>query len=222
MNLKQIAGEKAVEYIEDGMIVGLGTGSTAFYAIRKIGEEVRNGLRITGVCTSEETRKLAEKWKIPYTGINEVDHIDLTIDGADEVDPQGHGIKGGGGALLYEKIVASNSARNIWVVEKRKLVERLGGFPLPVEIMPFGHKSSIARLADMGLKPKLRMSGKTIFLTDGEHYIVDIQTGMIEDPFVLDKELKQVAGIIEHGLFLNIVDKVVVAGNEKVDIITFR
>ncbi len=222
MTLKQIAGEKAVEYIEDGMVVGLGSGTTAFYTIQKIAERVSGGLKITGVCTSEDTRKLAEKWKIPYLDINEVDRIDLTIDGADEVDSHGHGIKGGGGALLYEKIVASNSVQNIWVVEQRKLVEHLGEFPLPVEITAFGYKRCIARLSDMGLKPELRMRGKDIFLTDSAHYIVDLQTGMIEDPFALDRELKQIAGVIEHGLFLSIVDKVVAAGKGKVDIITFR
>ena len=222
MNLKQIAGERALGYIEDGMVVGLGTGSTAFYATRKIGERVSQGLKITAVCTSEDTRKLADQWEIPYVDINEVDRIDLTIDGADEVDPQGHGIKGGGGALLHEKIVAANSDQNIWVVEQRKLVDRLGVFPLPVEIMPYGYKHCIGKLSEMGLKPKLRMSGDEIFLTDGGHYIITLHAGAIEDPFALDRELKQVAGVIEHGLFLNIVNKVVVAGKEKVDIITFR
>lgn len=222
MNLKQIAGERAVGYIEDGMVVGLGTGSTVFYATRKIGERVSQGLKITAVCTSEDTRKLADQWEIPYVDINEVGRIDLTIDGADEIDPDGQGIKGGGGALFYEKIVAANSEQNIWVVEQRKLVDRLGAFPLPVEIMPYGHKHCIGKLSEMGLKPKLRMSGNEIFLTDGGHYIITLHAGAIEDPFALDRELKQVAGVIEHGLFLNIVNKVVVAGKEKVDIITFR
>ena len=145
MNLKQQAGERAVSFVEDGMLVGLGTGSTACYAIRKLGELVRQGLEIKGVCTSEQTRDLACEYGIPVVDIEDVGCIDITIDGADEVDPGGQGIKGGGGALLYEKIVASNSRQNVWVIEKRKLVQQLGAFPLPVEIMPFGHKTFSGR-----------------------------------------------------------------------------
>ncbi len=222
MNSKQVAGERAVEYVEDGMIVGLGSGSTAFFAIQKIGERVSQGLKIKGVCTSENTRMLAEQWNIPYTDINDVDHIDLTIDGADEIDPYGNGIKGGGGALLFEKIVASNSKQIIWVVEQKKLVDRLGAFPLPVEILPFGYKHSLGALAEMGISPSLRMSGEETFTTDGGHFIADIQIGKILDHEELDRNLKQIPGIIENGLFLNLVNKVIVANDDEVDIITFR
>jgi ribose 5-phosphate isomerase A len=204
------------------MVVGLGSGTTAYFAIKKIGERVKEGLSITGVCTSENTRELAEKWSIPYRDINEVDRIDLTIDGADEVDPLGNGIKGGGGALLFEKIVASISAQIIWVIERKKLVEQLGEFPLPVEIIPFGYRHSLKVMNSMGLNPSLRMSGEHTFLTDGGHYIADIRAGMIRDSEELDRNLKQVPGIIEHGLFLNMVNKVVVANNDDVDIITYR
>jgi ribose 5-phosphate isomerase A len=217
MDPKQLAGERAVELVEDGMIVGLGSGSTAFFAIQRIGELVKQGLKITGVCTSENTRMLAERWKIPYVEMDDVEIIDLTIDGADEVDPLGNGIKGGGGALLHEKIVASNTLQNIWVIEKRKLVEWLGAFPLPVEILPFGYRHCMGALFEMGLNPSLRMSGQAIFRTDGGNYIADLGTGHIEDPHKLDCELKKVPGLVENGLFLNLVNKVVVANDEMTD-----
>lgn len=222
MEPKQIAGERAVDLIEDGMVVGLGSGTTAFYAIQKIGERIRKGLKITSVYTSEETRLLADKFKIPYVGINDVEGIDLTIDGADEVDPIGNGIKGGGGALLFEKIVASNSKQNIWVIEQRKLVDQLGAFPLPVEILPFGYKHCLGAMSELGLNPSLRMKKKEPYRTDGGHLIADLHTGQIQDPLVLDNELKHIPGVIEHGLFLNLVNKVVVANKEMADIITFR
>jgi ribose 5-phosphate isomerase A len=222
MNPKQIAGERAVELVEDGMVVGLGSGKTACYAVRKIAERVSQGLRITGVCTSEETRLLAEQLKIPYVDLDDVERIDLTIDGADEVDPLGNGIKGGGGALLFEKIVASNTSLNIWVIEQRKLVDQLGTFPLPVEIMPFGHKQCLAALSEMGFSPTLRMKGGEPFRTDGGHFIVDLKTGHIQDPFELDNDIKHIPGVIEHGLFLNLVNKVVVANREIAEIITYR
>jgi len=219
---KQIAGERAVEFIEDGMVVGLGSGTTVFYTIQKIGEMVGRGLKITGVCTSEETRSLAERWNIPYVDIDDIEQIDLTIDGADEVDSVGNGIKGGGGALLFEKIVASNSIQNIWVIEQRKLVDRLGSFPLPVEIIPFGLKHCLGALSELGLNPELRVSGKSNFRTDGGHFIADLHTGLIEDPYELDNQLKMISGVIEHGLFLNLINKVVVANDDIADIITFR
>ena len=222
MNLKQIAGEKAVDFIEDGMVVGLGTGSTAYYAIQKIGERVRKGLKITGICTSDQTKKLAEQWNIPYVDIDQVDQIDMTIDGADEVDPDGNGIKGGGGALLLEKIVASRSILNIWVVEERKLVKQLGAFPLPVEIMPFGHRHLLQIFTAKNYHPDLRKKGEDTFTTDGGHYLADLSLGLIPDPFKLNLELKKIPGVLEHGLFLNTVSKVVSAGRDKVEIITFR
>ena len=222
MNLKQLAGEKAVEFVEDGMVVGLGSGTTAYYAIQKIGERVREGLKIKGICTSFQTRDLAEKWDIPYLDIDEVDQIDLTIDGVDEVDPDGNGIKGGGGALLLEKIVASRSVLNIWVVEERKLVQQLGAFPLPVEIMPFGHQHLLRNFTLMNYHPELRKKVDEVYITDGGHFLADLHLGSIEDPFKLDMELKKIPGVLEHGLFLNMVNKVVSASNDKVEIITFR
>jgi ribose 5-phosphate isomerase A len=222
MNLKQQAGERAVSFVEDGMVVGLGTGSTAYYAIRKLGEMVRQGLFIKGVCTSDKTRDLAREVGIPVLLADDAECIDLTIDGADEVDPEGQGIKGGGGALLFEKIVASNSRQNIWVVEKRKLVTQLGAFPLPVEIVPFGYRNLLRKMDEMNWNPVLRMEGSKIFQTDGHHYIVDLQLGSIPDPRQLDATLKHLPGVVEHGLFLDTVNKVVAAGPDQVDIISFR
>jgi ribose 5-phosphate isomerase A len=222
MNLKQQAGERAVSFIEDGMVVGLGTGSTAYYAIRKIGELVRQGLDVKGVCTSNRTRELARDSGIPLLHVDEVESIDLTIDGADEVDPGGQGIKGGGGALLFEKIVASDSRQNIWVVEKRKLVRQLGAFPLPVEIIAFGYRNLLRKLDEMKLNPVLRMAGGKIFETDGKHFIADLHLGSIPDPRQLGSELKLLPGVVEHGLFLDTVNKVVAAGPDKVEILSFR
>lgn len=203
-------------------MVGLGSGTTTYYTVRKIGELVSQGLKITGVCTSEATRLLAEKWNIPYVSIDEVEKIDLTIDGADEVDPMGNGIKGGGGALLFEKMVASVSRQVIWVIEQRKLVEQLGVFPLPVEILPFGHTHCIKRMGELGLNPKLRYLNGDIFHTDGGHYITDLHTGPLSDPGKMVSELIQIPGVIEHGLFLNLVNRAVVAYKDVVDIITYR
>lgn len=222
MNPKQLAGERAVDFVEDGMIVGLGTGSTAYFAIRKIAELVHEGLNIKSVITSEQTRKLAEEWKIPLVDIDETEKIDLTIDGADEVDPLGNGIKGGGGALLLEKIVAYKSLQNIWVVDESKMVKQLGAFPLPVEIMAFGHRHLLKTLASNGYSPALRMDGQVAFVTDGGHYLADLHLGQIEDAFILDTELKKFPGVLEHGLFLNTVNKVVIATGGKAEVISFR
>jgi ribose 5-phosphate isomerase A len=222
MNLKQQAGESAVKFVEDGMVVGLGSGSTVYYAIKKLGELVRQGMKIQGVCTSEQTRDLARECGIPVVDVEDAERIDLTIDGADEVDPNGQGIKGGGGALLFEKIVASISMQNIWVVEKRKLVKQLGAFPLPVEIMSFGHRNLLRKMAEMNWNPVLRKRGSEIFTTDGHHYIFDLHLNSIPDPVQIDSALKNIPGVVEHGLFLDTVNKVVAAGPDKVEIISFR
>jgi len=222
VNLKQQAGERAVTFVGDGMVVGLGTGSTVSYAIRKLGELARQGMQIKGVCTSAETMELALEYGIPVVGIDDVKCIDITIDGADEVDPGGQGIKGGGGALLFEKIVAANSGQNIWVVEKRKLVQQLGAFPLPVEIIPYGHSKLIKKMDERKWSPVLRQKGNEIFTTDGHHYIVDLHLHSIPDAQQISAELRKIPGVVEHGLFLDTVNKVVAAGPDKVEIISFR
>ncbi len=222
MEPKQAAGERAVEFIHDGMIIGLGTGSTVYYTILKVGELVKQGLKIRAVYSSDETRELACSVKIPLIHIDEIEQIDLTIDGADEIDPDGNGIKGRWGALLYEKIVASISVKNIWVVEKRKMVKTLGKFPLPVDVMPFGHQHVLRRLKDLGYNPVLRMKGKQEFRTNSNHFIIDLYTDRIEDPYPLDQQLKKIPGVVEHGLFLDTVNIAVVANGENTEIVKFR
>jgi len=210
MEAKKLAGEHAVHFIKEGMVVGLGTGSTATHMIHKLGELVRAGLNIKAVSTSSISSELARSLGIPLRGIDDVDAIDITIDGADEVNPAFNGIKGGGGALLFEKIVANVSRKNIWVVDESKLVDKLGVFPIPVEIVPFGYRHTIDMLRQLGMNPELRIRENKIYKTDSDHYIVDIYMNEVHDPRKLDRTLNMVPGVIENGLFIDIVDMIVV------------
>lgn len=214
MNFKQMAGIEAASYVKDGMIVGLGTGSTAKFMVDEIGRRVKEeGLSITGVTTSKETERQATELGIPLKSIDEVPYVDLTIDGADEISADFQGIKGGGAALLFEKIVATYSKKCIWIVDESKLVERLGKFPLPVEVIPYGHQQLIHLFAEKKFAPVLRKTatGETL-LTDGGHYIIDLHLEEIPDPIALGTYLDQLVGVVEHGLFLNIVSTVIVGG----------
>jgi len=210
MNEKQLAGEKAVEFITDGMTVGLGTGSTVYFTIMKLGELVRTGLRITAVSTSEKTTKLAEAQGIKISDLNEVQKVDLTIDGADEVDRDFNGIKGGGGALLYEKIVALNSEKVIWVIDSSKLVHQLGKFPLPVEVVKFGCQKTFDRFTALGFNPVFRMDKQFPFSTDAGNYIIDLQLGKIENAMKLEQIINSIPGVVECGLFIGMVDTIIV------------
>jgi len=214
---KKSAAEKAVEFIEDGMTIGLGTGSTVFYAISKIGELVKEGLKIKTVSSSNASTKLAESLGIEVVSIDEIPLIDINIDGADEVDISFNGIKGGGGALLFEKIVALNSRKNIWIVDSEKMVETLGKFPLPVEVIPFGYKRVFEHLRDCN--PELRITDGKIFKTDSGNYIFDLHLNVIVDPLILDMELKQITGIVETGMFIDIADTVIVGKENSTEII---
>ncbi|EAD8368015.1 ribose-5-phosphate isomerase RpiA [Listeria monocytogenes] len=210
MNQKKIAGEKACEWIEDGMVVGLGTGSTVYYTIEKLGQMVNNGLHITGVATSEETTKQAEKLGIPLKSLNDVTEIDVTIDGADEIDTNFQGIKGGGGALLREKMVASASLKNIWVVGEEKLVRTLGKFPLPLEVIPFGWKQIERTLAKEQIQTNLRkQSNGEVYVTNNGNYILDIVNQSFKDAEMWQEKLAQIPGVVEHGLFLDYVDVII-------------
>lgn len=222
MDKKRAAGEKAVEFIKDGMIVGLGTGSTVYYTINKLGEMVANGLRIKAVSTSSSTTELAEKLGIPLVSLNEIDYVDITIDGADEVDDALNGIKGGGGALLYEKLVAVSSDKVIWVVDSSKMVKKLGRFPLPVEVIPFAYNQVLNKFKNMDFSPKVRMKNNSFFVTDGGHYIIDLYLNEIENPYELQNNLNSMPGVVEHGLFLNIVDTIIVGKENSVEIINKR
>ncbi|MHC5247537.1 ribose-5-phosphate isomerase RpiA [Enterococcus sp. LJL90] len=212
MNLKEMVGIEAAKYVTDGMIVGLGTGSTAYYMVEEIGRRMKEeGLKITGVTTSKATEKQALGLGIPLKSIDEVTHVDLTIDGADEVDPDFSGIKGGGAALLFEKVVATYSRQNIWIVDESKMVAKLGKFPLPVEVVPYGHQQLVTLFDQKGYEPKLRKNDAgQVLVTDGGHYIIDLHLQQINDVPALAQELDTTVGVIEHGLFIGLTGKVIV------------
>ena len=216
---KKAAAERAVEFVNDGMTVGLGSGSTVFFAIKKLGELVRAGLNIKAVSTSDATTQLSKSEGINMISIDDAGEIDLTIDGADEVDRSFNGIKGGGGALLFEKIVALSSKKNIWIVDSAKLVDRLGKFSLPVEVLPFGYKRVFKIIEEMKLNPVIRKNGNDLYFTDSGNLIFDLHIGEINDPVIMNEELKLINGIVETGLFINIADVVIVGKNNSTEII---
>ncbi|QOS78260.1 ribose-5-phosphate isomerase RpiA [Paenibacillus sp. JNUCC31] len=211
MNLKQIAAEHAAEYVEDGMKVGLGTGSTAYYAICRIGERVREGLNIQAVATSEASDKLAREWGIPIVPFDQIGRLDLTIDGADEVDPEFNLIKGGGGALLREKIVAANSDKLIIVADGSKAVQKLGQFPLPVEVVPFASEWTFQALENLGCRPEWRMNGDRRYLTDNGNLIADCRMEVIDHPAELNVQLNMLPGVVDNGLFIHMANIVILA-----------
>ena len=215
---KRLAAERAVALIEDGMVVGLGTGSTAAHAVRLLGERVAAGLRVKGVPTSEATRKLARESKIPMTGLKEAGRLQVTIDGADELDPQLRLIKGGGGALLREKIVAAASDMLVIVADASKVVQQLGAFPLPVEVVPFGLPVVIPAIAKLGAKPALRGGDNAPFVTDEGHFILDCPFRKIEDPEALASALSAIPGVVEHGLFLDLADRIIIGRRDDVKV----
>lgn len=223
MNPKKLVGIKAASFVEDGMVVGLGTGSTAYFMVEELGRRVKEeNLSITCVSTSSETEELALSLGLNMKTIDEVGTIDLTIDGADEVSPDFQGIKGGGGALLFEKIVAIHSKKNIWIVDESKRVETLGQFPLPVEVVPFASELLFKKFEDRGYAPTLRKhNDDTVYITDSNNYILDLALKEIEDPQALADELRNEVGVVEHGLFIDIADQVIVGNDqEEVEILT--
>jgi ribose 5-phosphate isomerase A len=208
---KKIAAGKAIEYIRGGMTLGLGTGSTAYWAIQGIGDQVKNGLSVRAIATSMQSEALALELGIPIVPFAGIDHIDITIDGADEVDQHLNLIKGGGGALLREKIVASATEFYIIIVDESKIVPQLGKFPLPVEIVPFGWEMTMQRLKKLGCVPVMRMTAdRQPFLTDNQHYILDCSFGPIADPASLHGQVSGITGVMEDGFFIGMADVVVV------------
>lgn len=212
MNPKQAAAEKAVEFVRDGMTLGLGTGSTVQFALERLAARVREGLRVRGVPTSKRTEAAANELGLPLVPFEEVREIDLTIDGADEIDASFSMIKGGGGALLREKIVASVSKVEIVIVGPDKIVRRLGEkFLLPVEALPFGWKQVSNALESLGCQAHLRKTpaGGT-FVTDNGNFILDCRFGGIGDPAALEREIDRIPGVVESGLFVGLADKLVI------------
>ena len=202
---KEGAGRAAAELVRNGDIVGLGTGSTAYFAVVALGERVQSGLKIVGIPTSVATADLARQLGIPLTTLDEHPQIDITIDGADEIDPKLNLIKGGGGALLREKVVASVTKKMVVVSDSTKVVPALGKFPLPVEIIPFARMVIEKKIASFGATTKLRIQpdGQP-FVTDNGNQILDCNFGRIEDPPVLARELNGTPGVVEHGLFIGL------------------
>ncbi|PQZ57726.1 MULTISPECIES: ribose 5-phosphate isomerase A [Bacillus] len=211
MNLKQLAGEYAAGFVKDGMKVGLGTGSTVFWTMQKLGKRVQEGLTIQAVPTSKETEALAKQLSIPLISLNDIQTLDLTIDGADEIDSDLQLIKGGGGALLREKIVASSSKELIIIADESKIVTHLGGFPLPIEITPFSWKQTEKRIQTLRCNTHLRMKGAGPFITDNGNLIIDcIFPNKILNPNETHKELKMITGVVETGLFINMTSKAII------------
>ncbi|MEM1086870.1 MAG: ribose-5-phosphate isomerase RpiA [Pseudomonadota bacterium] len=219
---KENAAHAALEYVEDGMTIGLGTGSTAKYFVEILAEEIEDGLVVRGVPTSEQTRRLAESLGVPLVDVEQADRIHLTVDGADEVDENANLVKGGGAALLREKIIANASDLMVVIADSSKYVEALGQFPLPVEVTPFGYTITAKKVYDAlkkagVLKPMIKVRtgpGDKPFVTDGGNYILDCQCGIIPDPAKTAAMLANVPGVVEHGLFIGIARTVIIGAED--------
>jgi ribose 5-phosphate isomerase A len=221
---KREAAERALEFVKSGMKLGLGTGSTARHFVDLVGERVQAGLDVRCVATSEATESQARGLGIPLSTLDELLELDLTVDGADEIDPKLRLIKGGGGALLREKIVAAASKRMVVIADSTKLVAELGAFPLPVEVVPFGLAATRLHIeravAELGLAGPIRLrGGSSPFVTDGGHYILDCSLGAIADPDLLGKSLSLIPGVVEHGLFIGFARTAIIAGAERVEVL---
>ncbi|AIY14273.1 ribose-5-phosphate isomerase RpiA [Cellulophaga baltica] len=218
---KELAAIAAVKLVKNNMTIGLGTGSTAAYMIRHLGDRIKKeGLTLYGVPTSKATEKMAQENGIAILSLDDVEKIDLTIDGADEFDPYLQLIKGGGGALLREKIIASNSEYNIIITDASKQVNRLGKFKLPIETIPFATQQIAAQLQKRGLEPVLRKQGTVAFTTDENNYILDLNIESYYNLEQLNQELMATPGIVETGFFLTTTDLVLMGKGSKV--ITFE
>ena len=219
---KSLAAARALSYVKPGMVVGLGSGSTARLFVDQLGQRVREGLKIVGVATSEGTAAQAKALAIPVFSLDDYPKLDIDVDGADEFDPELNLIKGGGGALLREKIVAAAAKEMIVIADASKRVAQLGAFPLPVEVNPFGLKTTWRRveeaLAAEGLAGTcvLRSRNGKTFVTDGGHYILDCSVKTIERPQRLAEALDRVVGVVDHGLFIGMAARAIIAGPEGV------
>lgn len=221
---KKIVGVYAADFVKPGMTIGLGSGTTVYWLIQELGKRVVQGLNIKIVPTSKQTAQLATQAGITVIDLNEIDKLPLTIDGADEIDTRGYLIKGGGGALLQEKIVAAASDELIIIADHSKLVEQLGKFPLPVEIIPFGYKQVKKKIVDSTgcRKVSLRKKNEEIFVTDHQHYILDCDYEKINDAAKLNSALHLIPGVVETGLFIKMANKAIIGfENGKIDMIEY-
>lgn len=216
---KRAAGYAAADCLEDGMDVGLGTGSTVTHLLDAVGERVAAGLKIRTVVTSEWTAVRSLKLGITVIPPEEISHLDIAIDGADEVDREFAMIKGGGGALLREKIILSAADRQVIIVDSSKWVDCLGAFPLPVEIVPFGGNLAKAAVAALGAEVQFRESNGKPVVTDNGNHVLDCAFGEISDPATLDRQLQQIPGVVETGLFIGLLDQLIIGRGEQAEII---
>ena len=213
--MKRLTAEKACDYIEDGMILGLGTGSTVDYALRKIGKMVNEGIKIKGIPTSFRTKKIAIEEKIPLTSLEDNPEIDLTIDGADEVDSELRLIKGGGGALTREKMIAYYSKKVIIIIDETKVVKMLGiDFSLPVEVVKFGWTLTKNKLKEFNCNVELRKIMNNPYITDNSNYIIDCEFDRIKDPEQLEIDINNIPGVVENGLFIGLADEIIVGSKQ--------
>ncbi|MEP6595814.1 MAG: ribose-5-phosphate isomerase RpiA [Ginsengibacter sp.] len=223
--IKKIAGIYAADFVKHEMTIGLGTGTTVYSLIQELGKRIEQGFSVTAVPTSERTAQLAKKAGIVPGDLNAISRLALTIDGADEIDPQGQLIKGGGGALLREKIVAAASDELVIIADSSKLVHQLGRFPLPVEVVPFGYKQVMQRIIQTGLCKgiTLRKKNEEIFITDHNHYILDCEFEKIDNASSLNNVLHNIPGVVETGLFINMATKAVVGFEDgRIEVISYK
>ncbi len=211
MNQKKMAAEKAMEYVKSDMVIGLGTGTTVFYFLEALGMAVKQGLNVVGVCSSEQTERIATEFGIPLCNVEQVKTIDLVVDGVDEINPDFNAIKGGGGALLREKILAKRAVEVIWIMDESKLVKKLGEKNLlPIEIIPYGHKYLLNYLNECYGLAKLRKNGEDIYITDNGNYVIDLKLDINKNNDILEKELLLVPGIVEVGIFSKMCDRIII------------
>jgi len=217
---KELAAQKALEFISDGMIVGLGSGTTSTHFIKLLGGRVKQGLKIRGIASSNNSEQLAKTLSIPIIDFHQTSSIDVTVDGADEIAPGLALIKGGGGALLREKIVASASKKFIVVADSSKIVAHLGKFPLPIEVIPMAAPLVAAKLSALGIRPSVRHHPEgTEYITDEGNLILDCACGQILDPQALAASVRAIVGVVEHGLFLNMADLAIVSSEREIQLL---
>ncbi|RSL29465.1 ribose-5-phosphate isomerase RpiA [Salibacterium salarium] len=216
---KKAAGEKSVDFIEDGMTIGLGSGSTVYWMMKKLSQKVEQGFQVKGIPSSQRTERWAKELHIPLTNFHEVQTLDLSIDGADEIDPHLNLLKGGGGSLVREKIVNTASHYVVIIGEKPKLVSHLGNTAVPVEILPFGWEMTANYISHFGCTPILRQKDGDTFISDNGNYIVDCAFEPISNPKALHDQLKGLVGVVETGLFVNLADTVVISEDQTINIL---